>query len=47
LPDRLYLKLHIAHTPIPKKDHAELRIYLNSELINAYPLDGSGEKALT
>jgi hypothetical protein len=45
LPDRLYLKLHIAHTPIPKGDHAELRIYLNSELINAYPLDGSGGKS--
>jgi hypothetical protein len=45
LPDRLYLKLHIAHTPIPKKDHAELRIYLNSELINAYPLEGSGKKS--
>lgn len=47
LPDRLYLKLHIAHTPIPQKDHAELRIYLNSELINAYPLEGSGKKVLT
>jgi len=44
LPDRLYLKLHIAHTSIPQGDRAELRIYLNSELINAYPLDGSGEK---
>ena len=45
LPNRLYLKLHIAHTPIPKKDHAELRIYLNSELINAYLLEGRGEKS--
>jgi len=45
LPDRLYLKLHIAHTPIPKKDRAELRIYLNSELMNAYPLEGSGKKS--
>jgi hypothetical protein len=45
LPDRLYLRLFIAHTPVHKKDNMELRIYLNGRMIQAYTLEGGGKKS--
>ncbi|RMH00041.1 MAG: hypothetical protein D6699_07980, partial [Aquificota bacterium] len=36
LPDRLYLRLFIAHTPVHKRDNMELRIYLNGKMVQAY-----------
>ncbi|MEN3039719.1 MAG: cellulose biosynthesis cyclic di-GMP-binding regulatory protein BcsB, partial [Candidatus Kryptonium sp.] len=47
IPDRLFLRLFYAHTPQHQRDKMELRIYINDNLINAYPLEGnSGEKSI-
>ena len=45
IPKDLHLYLHISHTPVHKKDSMELRVYLNGNMITAYPLKGSGEKS--
>ncbi|QWK19757.1 MAG: cellulose biosynthesis cyclic di-GMP-binding regulatory protein BcsB [Hydrogenobacter thermophilus] len=45
LPDRLYFRLFISHTPVHKKDSMELRVYLNGRMISAYPLEGSGKNS--
>lgn len=45
LPDKLYFRLFISHTPVHKRDNMELRVYLNGRMISAYPLEGSGKKS--
>jgi len=45
IPDKLYFRLFIVHTPIHKKNDAELRIHLDGKMISAYPLEGSGRKS--
>ncbi len=46
LPDKLYLKLFITHTPIYKNDNTMLNIYLNNKMIEVYPLESSGKKSI-
>lgn len=45
LPDKIFFRLFIEHTPLHKKDNMELRVYLNNKMIFASPLEGSGKKS--
>lgn len=45
VPDKLFFRIFIAHTPVHKRDNMEIRIYLNGRMVSAYPLDGSGKKS--
>lgn len=45
IPKNLYFRLFITHTPTNKNSSEELRIYLNNNMISAYPIKGTDKNS--